>query len=72
MALVEFLKPAFGIGAILEKPLILGLTEGQTDRAVSFFRRMRYGGHGCLDVLQMLWVMRTVNISQLEAAFNAD
>src|ERR687896_190783 len=72
MKLVEFLKPTLGIGTICEKPIILGLSEGQTDRPVPFFRRMRYSRHGCLDVWRMLWVMKTVNISQLEAVFNTD
>src|ERR671915_2389068 len=72
MKLVEFLKPTLGIGTICEKPIILGLSEGQTDRPVPFFRRMRYSRHGCLDVWRMLWVMTTVNISQLEAVFNTD
>jgi hypothetical protein len=37
-------------GAILDKPIIFELTQRQTDRAVSFSRRMRYSRHGCLDV----------------------
>jgi hypothetical protein len=52
--LMEFLKPALGIGTIGEKLVILGLTEGQTDRTVPFFRWMRYSRHGCLDVWRML------------------
>src|SRR5262245_47459398 len=48
--LIEFIKPSFGIGSIGEKAVILGLGQGQTDRTVSFFGRMRYRGHPCLDV----------------------
>ena len=50
MLLVEFLKPVLGIGAILGKPIIFELSLRQTDRAVSFSRRMRYSRHRGLDV----------------------
>ena len=36
MLLVEFLKPGLRISAILDKPILFELTQGQTDRAVSF------------------------------------
>src|SRR5256886_9093385 len=48
--LVELLKPVFGIGTIREKTVILGLGQGQTDRPVAFFGRMRYSGHAFLDM----------------------
>jgi len=34
----------------LSETVILGLGQGQTDHPVSFFGRMRYSGHACLDV----------------------